>query len=69
MMNELEFVSSKDMIMELQRRHDEMILLGAVKRTGETEDLTVSFSGAYHSCVGLMEIGRIALQAGDATDE
>lgn len=65
----LEFISSKALIIELQKRHDEMILLGAVRRTGETEDLTVSFSGAYHACVGLIEIGRLAIQTGDSTDE
>jgi len=64
----LEFISSKALIMELQKRHDEMILIGAVRRTGETEDLTVSFSGPYHACVGLIEIGRLAIQTGDSNE-
>lgn len=66
MTSELDFVSTEELIKELQSRHDELIILGAMKRTGDTEDLTVAFSGSYHSCVGLLEIGKIAIQAGDS---
>ena len=63
--NELEFVSTEDLVKELQKRHDEMVIIGAMKRTGETEDLTVAFCGSYHSCAGLLEVGKIAIQTGD----
>ena len=62
--NDLEFVSSAELIIELQKRHDEMVLVGASKRTSDIEDLTVSFSGSYHCCIGLIEVGKIALLGG-----
>ena len=64
-MSDLDFVTTEDLIIELQRRHDEIIVMGSMKRTGDVEDLTVAFSGSYHSCVGLLEVGRLAMQAGD----
>ena len=73
-MSDLNFVPSEDMLKELRRRYDEMIFLGSMKRTAQVEDLTVLFSGSYHACLGLVEVGRMAIQAGgthedeDATD-
>ena len=66
---DLKFVPSEDMIKELTARFDEMVFLGAAKRTRQTEDLTVSFSGSYHACVGLVELGKLAIQSGGASDE
>ena len=68
-MDELQFHTSEDMIKELQNRFDEMVFIGAMQSTSQTEDLTVSFSGSYHSCVGLIELGRLAIQAGGSTDD
>ena len=68
-MDELQFHTSEDMIKELQSRFDEMVFIGAMQSTSQTEDLTVSFSGSYHSCVGLIELGRLAIQAGGSTDD
>ena len=68
-MIDLKFVQSEDMLKELQTRFDEMVFLGASQRTKQTEDLTVMFSGSYHACVGLMELGRLAVQSGGSPDE
>lgn len=68
-MGDLNFVSSEELIKELQRRFDEMVFIGASQRTQKTEDLTISFSGSYHACVGLMEMGRMAVQTGGSDDE
>lgn len=68
-MNNLEFVATEDMIKELQSRFDELVLIASAQRTQQTEDLTVAFSGSYHSCVGLIELGRIAIQAGGSTSD
>ena len=65
---DLNFVPSEAMIKELQSRYDEMVLLGSVRRTSETEDSTVAFVGSYHACVGLLEIGKMAIQAGGSDD-
>ena len=69
MTGDLSFVPSDDMIKELQRRFDELVVIGSAQRTRQTEDLTVAFSGSYHSCVGLIELGRIAIQAGGSPDD
>lgn len=68
-MIDLNFVPSEEMIKELQSRYDEMVFLGSAKRTEETEDITVCFTGSYHACVGLIELGRIAVQSGGGSDE
>ena len=68
-MGDLNFVSREELIKELQRRFDEMVFIGASQRTQKTEDLTISFSGSYHACVGLMEMGRMAVQTGGSDDE
>lgn len=66
---DLNFVTSEDMLRELQQRFDEMVFIGAMQSTNQTEDLTISFSGSYHSCVGLIELGRLAVQAGGDSDD
>lgn len=66
---DLRFVPSEEMIKELQGRFDEMVFIGAAKRTQGSEDLTVSFSGSYHACIGLMEMGRLAIQTGGSDDD
>tara|TARA_Y100000766_G_C18899692_1_gene602727 strand:- start:1725 stop:1943 length:219 start_codon:yes stop_codon:yes gene_type:complete len=68
-MKDLNFVPSEDLIKELQNRFDEMVFIGAAQRTQKTEDLTISFSGSYHACVGLIEMGRMAVQTGGSDDE
>ena len=68
-MDDLSFVSSEDMLNELRKRFDESIFVGSMKRTEKVEDLTILFSGSYHSCIGLIEVGRMALQAGGTHDD
>ena len=66
---DLRFVPSEDIIKELQGRFDEMVFVAAAQRTQGTEDLPISFSGSYHACIGLMEMGRLAIQTGGSDDE
>lgn len=63
-MSDLNYVTSDEMLRELRNRFDEMVFLGSLKRTKQVEDLTVLFSGSYHSCLGLVEVGRMAIQTG-----
>ena len=46
-----------------------MIFLGAAQKTQKTEDMTISYSGSYHACVGLVEIARAAMKSGGYADE
>jgi|TARA_R110002020_G_scaffold197481_9_gene398578 hypothetical protein len=68
-MHDLRFVPSEELIKELQSRFDEMAFIGAAQRTQKSEDLTISFSGSFHACLGLMEMGRMAIQTGGSDDE
>ena len=68
-MTDLRFVASEDMIKELQDRFDEMVFMGSAQKTQKTEDLTISYSGSYHACVGLVEIARAALKVGGLEDD
>lgn len=62
--DEFEFVESERLIGELQKRFDTMVVLACSNRTEETDDLTICFGGAFHSILGLLEVGRIVIEAG-----
>ena len=62
--NDLDFVESERLIAELQKRFDTMVVLGCSNRTRSTDDLTICFGGAFHSIIGLLEVGRIVIEAG-----
>ena len=68
-MSDLRFTPTDELIKELQARFDEMIFMGAAQKTQKTEDMTISYSGSYHSCVGLVEIARTAMKGGGYSDE
>ena len=68
-MSDLRFTATEEMITELQKRFDEMIFLGAAQKTQKTEDMTISYSGSYHACVGLVEIARTAMKGAGYADE
>tara|TARA_Y100001937_G_scaffold21781_2_gene30763 strand:- start:11172 stop:11393 length:222 start_codon:yes stop_codon:yes gene_type:complete len=69
MSEDLNFVTTEELIKVLQTRFDELVFIGAMQSTSQTEDLTISFSGSYHSCVGLIELGKIAIQAGGNSED
>ena len=69
MSEDLNFVTTEELIKVLQTRFDELVFIGAMHSTSQTEDLTISFSGSYHSCVGLIELGKIAIQAGGNSED
>jgi len=62
--NEFEFVGSSRLLAELQKRFDTMVFLACSNRTKSEDDLTICFGGAFHSIIGLLEVGRIAIEAG-----
>lgn len=61
--DDLEFVGSDRLLTELQKRFDTMVFLACSNRTQSSDDLTICFGGAFHSIVGLLEVGRIAIEA------
>lgn len=63
-MIDLRFVSSEDMLRELQSRFDESVFVASARDAQKTDDLTIAFFGPYHACMGLIEMGKVALRAG-----
>lgn len=68
-MMDLRFVSTDDMIRELQSRFDETIFMGAARMAQKNEDMTMAFSGPFHACLGLIEIARSAMKTGGIDDD
>jgi len=66
---DLRFVSTEDMIKELQSRFDETVFMGAARIAQKNEDMTMAFSGPYHACLGLVEIARTAMKTGGFDDD
>ena len=68
--NPLELVSTDSMIKELQRRHDDFVLLAAQHRTNTFDGIMVCFGGSLHGVFGLLSIAKITLSNGaGGTDE
>ena len=52
------------MIKELQRRHDDFVMLAAQHRTDTMDGITVCFGGSLHGVFGLLAIARVSLETG-----
>ena len=68
-MDPLEYVATTSMLKELRKRFDSMVFLGASNRTEDVEDITVGFEGPFHSVVGLLELGKVAVMNGISDDD
>ncbi len=62
--NPLEYESTDAMIKELQRRHDDFVLLAAQHKTDTMDGITVCFGGSLHGVFGLLSIARVSLEGG-----
>mgnify|MGYP003124138372 CR=1 FL=1 len=62
--NGLELVATKDMIQELQRRHDDFVLAAAQNKTEEFDDMTLCFGGSLHGIMGLITVAELAVKTG-----
>ena len=60
----LEFITNDELINELRKRFDYLLIVGCVKRTNQRDDYLMSFVGTYHGILGLCELGRLAAEAG-----
>ena len=65
----LEFVETGKLLKELQKRMDTMVFLGAVNRTAEDDNLLFAYSGSFHGCLGLIEVGRLMVLAREGDDD
>ena len=68
-MDPIEYITTPALLKELRKRHDTMVFLAASNRTNDVEDVTVAFEGAFHSVLGLVELGKYAVMNGISNDE
>jgi hypothetical protein len=66
---ELEYVESEKMIQELHKRFDTFVLLAASNRQKDEDDVTICFGGPFHTILGMLELGRMAVEAGEIQGE
>ena len=67
--SDLEFVTTTQLIKELQDRMDHMVLMASSNRSGNEDSFLFSATGPAHSCIGLVEVGRLMLLAGNDRSE
>ena len=58
---DLEFVATSRLLKEITKRMDAMVFIGATNRTEDQDALAFGITGAIHSCLGLLEAGRIMI--------
>ena len=62
------FITTTDILEELQGRMDSMMFIGQASRTEDEEELTAVFKGTFHSVLGLNEVAKIMIVSGDSKD-
>ncbi len=65
----LTFVTTSDLLEELQVRMDAMIVVGQASRTEDEEELTAVFKGTFHGVLGLCEVAKLMITSGNGTHE
>ena len=68
-MANLEFVETSTLLRELQKRMDDMVFIGAVKRTSVDDSLLFAYNGSCYGCLGLCETSRLMVLAREGDDE
>jgi TolB-like protein len=65
--NALEFVTTEELIVELMRRHDAIVIARETHTTDAKNDATFDFSGGLSAALGLVErLKRRLLKAAEA---
>lgn len=64
-MDSIEYISTPDLVRELQKRFDETIIVAASRRSDKEDDIMMCLGGAYHGILGLLAIARMAVEQGD----
>ena len=68
---DLEFVPTGRLLRELQDRMDSMVFVGSSNRNAKEDAVLFAVTGALHSCLGLLEAGKLMVlsQGGDDDDD
>ncbi len=67
-MESIEYFATPDLIKELQRRFDEVVIVAGSRRSDKEDDVIMCLGGAYHAILGLLAMARMAAEAGDIHD-
>jgi len=60
---DLTFISSEDMLEELKKRFDAIIIIGIQQKTGKEEDTYYhNYSGGIANCIGLCDLMKDILK-------
>jgi len=64
---DLDFVPTGHLLRELQTRMDSMVFVGSSNRSSKEDSVLFAVTGALHSCLGLLEAGKLMVlsQGGD----
>lgn len=65
----LEYVETKELLRELQRRMDGMVFVGAANRTTTEDALLFACVGSFHGCLGLIETAKLMVLARDGEED
>lgn len=65
---DLTFVPTKELLTEIGKRFDDMVFLGAVRRTPDEDGVVCSVRGPFHACLGLAEMLKESMLRGEHDD-
>ena len=66
---DLNFVTTPELLEEIQTRMDAMIFVGQASRTDDQDELSAVFKGTLHSCLGLCEVSKLMVVSGETKDD
>lgn len=69
MPSDLEFVGTKDMLQELQKRMDNMVFVGSSNRSEDEDSLLFVGCGSFHGCLGLIEAAKLLVLSRDEVSD
>ena len=65
--NPLAYITTAQMIDELQDRFDSMVFLAATDQTQSINNMVLGLSGPHHAVIGLMVLGYLSVTANPET--
>jgi hypothetical protein len=58
----LEYVGTKDLLKEIQRRFDDVLFVGYLNKTTDNDHYTFFFKGSCHGIVGMSEMVKRVME-------
>jgi hypothetical protein len=65
MSSDLEYIPTTDLIDELQKRMDCIVIVGSANRTEKEDSLLFVGKGSFHGCLGLCEAAKLFVLSRD----